>query len=142
MNKYFVRELPSGYVVMGEFQFYRGYTIFISKTHAVELHEIPQGGRSQFLEDMATTAEAVYFAFKPKKLSYELLGNADSHLHWHLFPRYADDPKPNEPVSVIPPEIRNTESTRPSPEELEKLKQQLGTVLEKRLSQAKVKAQW
>jgi diadenosine tetraphosphate (Ap4A) HIT family hydrolase len=128
-NKYFVRELPSGYVVMGDFQYYRGYTIFVSKIHAIELHELTKAQRSRFLEDMATTAEAVYRAFTPKKLNYELLGNADSHMHWHLFPRYSDDPKPNEPASVIPPEIRNAESTRPNSEQLAQLKLQLSEEL-------------
>jgi diadenosine tetraphosphate (Ap4A) HIT family hydrolase len=132
-NKYFVREFPSGYVVMGDFQFYDGYTIFLSKIHAVELHQLTKAQRSQFLEDMATTAEAVYNAFNPLKLNYELLGNLDSHMHWHIFPRYAGDPDPKNPVSVIPPEVRNAESTRPSPEKLEELKQRLGQELDKLL---------
>lgn len=124
-NQYFVAELPSGYAALGDFQFYPGYTVFLSKIHATELHELSKSERSQFLEDMATVAEAVFKAFKPLKLNYELLGNLDSHMHWHIFPRYADDPDPKNPVSVIPPEIRNAESTRPSPEKLAEMKQKL-----------------
>ena len=124
-NQYFVAEMPSGYAVIGDFQFYHGYTIFLSKIHATELHELPKTDRSQFLEDMAKVAEVVYKTFKPEKLNYELLGNLDSHMHWHLFPRYEDDPNPTNPVSVIPPEIRNAESTRPSKEQLEAMKNEL-----------------
>lgn len=124
-NPYFVAEFPSGYAVMGDFQFYHGYTVFLSKTHAVELHELSKEQRLQFLEDMAKAAEAVYGAFKPLKLNYELLGNLDSHMHWHIFPRYADDPDPKNPVSVIPPEVRNAESTRPSKEKLKDMKTKL-----------------
>jgi diadenosine tetraphosphate (Ap4A) HIT family hydrolase len=131
INQYFVAELPSGYAVMGDFQFYPGYTIFLSKIHATELHELGKSERLQFLEDMAKVAEAVYEAFKPEKLNYELLGNLDSHMHWHLFPRYADDPNPTNPVSVIPPEIRNAESTRPSKEQLTELKTRLGNELQR-----------
>ena len=47
---------------------------------------------------MAQVAEAVFRAFAPRKLNYELLGNSEAHLHWHLFPRYADDPNPLWPV--------------------------------------------
>jgi diadenosine tetraphosphate (Ap4A) HIT family hydrolase len=31
-------------------------------------------------------------------MNYELLGNQVPHLHWHLFPRYADDPDRLKPV--------------------------------------------
>jgi diadenosine tetraphosphate (Ap4A) HIT family hydrolase len=133
-NQYFVTELPSGYVVLGDFQFYPGYTVFLSKVHVTELHELERVDRTQFLEDMATTAEAVYKAFKPLKLNYELLGNLDSHMHWHIFPRYADDPNPKNPVSVIPSEVRNAESTRPSHGQLTDMKVKLNEELSKLLS--------
>lgn len=120
-NPYFVMELPSGYVVIGDFQYYRGYTVFLSKIHASELHELSKAQRQQFLVDMALVAEAVYKAFQPRKLNYELLGNVDSHLHWHLFPRYADEPDPQNPVSATPASIRNADSARPSSAELKKL---------------------
>ncbi|HEX6462206.1 MAG TPA: HIT family protein [Candidatus Saccharimonadales bacterium] len=130
-NSYFVAELASGYAVMGDFQFYHGYTIFLSKTHAIELHELSKKQRLQFLEDMAKVAEAVYGAFRPLKLNYELLGNLDSHMHWHIFPRYADDPNPKNPVSVIPPEVRNAENTRPSEAQLEEMKTKLAAALQR-----------
>ena len=31
------------------------------------------------------------------KLNYEVLGNSLPHLHTHVIPRYADDPKPGWP---------------------------------------------
>ena len=37
-------------------------------------------------------------AFRPRKLNYELLGNSVPHLHWHLIPRYSDDPMRTVPV--------------------------------------------
>ncbi len=133
-NQYFVAELPSGYAVLGDFQFYPGYTVLLSKLHAVELHELGEAGRMQFLRDMAVVAEAVYRAFNPLKLNYELLGNLDSHMHWHIFPRYAHDPDPKNPVSVIPPEIRNAENTRPTPEKLADMKGKLQGELDKLIS--------
>jgi diadenosine tetraphosphate (Ap4A) HIT family hydrolase len=47
---------------------------------------------------MSLVAEAMFRAFRPAKLNYELLGNTVPHLHWHLIPRYEDDPKPRIPV--------------------------------------------
>jgi diadenosine tetraphosphate (Ap4A) HIT family hydrolase len=63
-----------------------------------ELHDLEPGVRSLFLNEMALVAEAVYRAFSPRKLNYELLGNSVSHLHWHIFPRHEDDPNPQWPV--------------------------------------------
>ncbi len=97
-NPYLIAELETGYAVLGDNQFYPGYTIFIAKRCVPELHELPDGERSRFLDEMAVVAEAVFLAFAPCKLNYELLGNSVSHLHWHLFPRYADDPNPAWPV--------------------------------------------
>lgn len=119
---YFVRELETGYVVMGWFQMYRGYALFIAKEHATELHQLNSSTRQTFLQEMSILAEAVYRAFSPVKLNYELLGNGHPHLHWHIVPRYADDPLPNRPVWVIDKSIREADSVRPTAEELEQLK--------------------
>lgn len=35
--------------------------------------------------------------FEPVKMNYDTLGNALPHLHTHLVPRFADDPRPGEP---------------------------------------------
>jgi diadenosine tetraphosphate (Ap4A) HIT family hydrolase len=35
---------------------------------------------------------------KPLKLNYECLGNQEPHVHWHVFPRYAEDPLRLAPV--------------------------------------------
>ena len=34
---------------------------------------------------------------EPVKLNCDLLGNAVPHLHTHVVPRYADDPRPGGP---------------------------------------------
>ena len=45
----------------------------------------------KFLEEMSIVAEAVSKAFNADKMNYELLGNGNTHLHWHLFPRKEGD---------------------------------------------------
>lgn len=124
-NKYFVKEMKFGYVVLGDYQFYKGYTLLLSKVHTNELHKLKRADRSQFLEDMAIVSEAVYRSFKPRKLNYELLGNTDSHLHWHIFPRYLNDPKPGYTTWVLPKKQRCSTKTVPSDEELVIMKTKL-----------------
>ncbi len=97
-NPYLIAELGTGYAVLADNQHYLGYTIFVANQCVLELHDLAADVRSRFLEEMAQVAEAVFRAFTPRKLNYELLGNSVSHLHWHLFPRYADDPNPRWPV--------------------------------------------
>ncbi len=124
-NKYFVKELETGYVVLCDYQYFYGYTIFISKTHTDELHKLKKSEKELFLKEMAIVAESVIKVFKPKKLNYELLGNSDSHLHWHLIPRYGDDPRPKTAIWAIDYEIRCNKNSKPSEKELKILKEKL-----------------
>jgi diadenosine tetraphosphate (Ap4A) HIT family hydrolase len=106
-NKNFICELNASYVVLGDSQYYKGYTLLLSKMHCTELHDLENGIRKTYLNEMATVAEAVFKVFEPKKMNYELLGNKHAHLHWHIFPRYLNDPSPLKPVWIIKDEIRN-----------------------------------
>jgi diadenosine tetraphosphate (Ap4A) HIT family hydrolase len=129
-NKYFVKELQSGYVVLADFQYFPGYTIFLSKIHTDELHKLGKENREIFLNEMAVVAEVVNNVFKPKKLNYELLGNTDHHLHWHLIPRYGTDPNPDTSSWVVDKAIRYDEKYRPSDAELNKMKKKLSEELD------------
>ncbi len=127
VNPYFVTELTTGYVVLGDYQFYKGYTIFISKAHVMELHELEEDIRTTFLIEMSVVAQAVFKAFHPDKINYELLGNGEghSHLHWHIFPRRKTDPLPQKPVWVVEQSIRYAPSAKPSDIELKELRSKL-----------------
>ena len=92
-----VWNFPHSVAVLGSWQFYAGYCVLISREHATELSQLGPH-RAAFLEEMATLTAAIEACFRPHKLNYELLGNQVPHLHWHLFPRYADDPDRLRPV--------------------------------------------
>lgn len=127
-NPYFVAELETGYVVIGDFQTYKGYTVFLCKRHCSELHLLKPRFRQRFLSEMAIVAEAVYKTFKPDKLNYELLGNTGEHMHWHLFPRRKSDEKSYTAIWAV---NKTKRSARPSDSELSKLRQSLKTELKK-----------
>lgn len=137
-NPYFVKELETGYVVIGDNQHFKGYTLFLCKEHKTELFQLDQDKKLKFLEEMSLTAEAVYRAFHAEKMNYELLGNGDTHLHWHLFPRTAGDLENygnngKGPVWWYPPEKMYSDGTRPSEIELKKMKEMLRKELEQLL---------
>lgn len=122
-NKYFVCELEASYVVLGDSQFYKGYTLLLAKEHCTELHQLTKEMRSQYLEEMALVSEVLFKLYKPLKLNHELLGNRHPHLHWHLFPRHTDDPNIHNPIWIIEKATRN--NTFLSDNELLEMKEKL-----------------
>ena len=137
-NKYFVAELETGYVVLGDNQHFLGYTLFLCKQHATELYNLEHSFMMKYLEEMALVAQAVQNTFGAKKMNYELLGNGDYHSHWHLFPRNDGDLEEygvngKGLVWWYPPEKMYSDSNKLSDQELERLKNKLLTEINKLL---------
>lgn len=97
-NPGLIAEMETGYAVLGDSQYFRGYSLLLCKTPATELDELAPDVRLKYLEEMALLAQSIRTVVKPHKLNYECLGNAVHHLHWHIFPRYLDDEHLTGPV--------------------------------------------
>lgn len=139
-NPFLVKELETGYVVIGDFQHFKGYTLFLYKDHVVELFDLDKETRAKHLYEMTLVAEAVKNAFGAEKMNYECLGNGEggAHIHWHLFPRRAGDidncgNQGKGPVWCYPSEKMYADTNRPSSEELEEMKTKLLCELDKLL---------
>ena len=129
-NPYFVRELETGYVVIGDHQHFEGYTLFLCKEHKTELFQLDAATKIKYLEEMTVVAEAVSRAFGAEKMNYEVLGNGDAHLHWHLFPRVKGDLENygnngKGPVWWYPMEKMYSADNCPTKAELENMKANL-----------------
>jgi len=98
----FVAELASCYVILGDQQFYRGYCVLFAKLHATELYLMPADAARLLSDEMRLVAEAIAAVAKPWKMNYECLGNAEPHVHWHLFPRYETDEMRRGPIWLRP----------------------------------------
>lgn len=121
-DPYFIMELETGYVMLGWFQRFRGYTVFTCKEHGPELHDLEYNFKIKHLEEMTVVSQAVYNVFKPDKMNYELLGNGCPHIHWHLYPRIKGDTPIVSSVYQLPNSELFDKSTMPSDKEREKLK--------------------
>ena len=132
-NSYFVAELETGYVVLGDYQLFKGYTLFLCKEHAEELHVLKEDFKIKYLTEMSKVAEAVFNAFKPDKLNYELLGNGQggAHMHWHIFPRRENDTPVQGPVWWLDRDIMYSEKVKPDEDELKDMKIKLFNELQK-----------
>ena len=136
-NPYFVKELETGYVVIGDHQHFKGYTLFLYKEHVTELHDLPLLFRNQHLSEMADVSELVSEAFFADKINIESRGNGDSPLHLHIFPsKYGDlcdyGSNGKGPVWWLPFDKMYADEKCVKGQELEKLKKRLLAEFENR----------
>ena len=76
----------------------RGYTVVIWRgRHVVEPMELSAEDAASYWRELLLVAGALERHFDPVKMNFEILGNSLPHLHTHVVPRYADDPKPGWP---------------------------------------------
>jgi diadenosine tetraphosphate (Ap4A) HIT family hydrolase len=128
-----IAETETGFAVLGDSQFFRGYALLLCKYPATELDELPPDVRLKYLEEMALLAEAVREVTQPHKLNYECLGNMVHHLHWHVFPRRADEPHPEKPVWLVMPSGEEAAPYALDPQRDAELKNQIRDALLRRL---------
>ena len=138
-NPYFVKELRTGYAVIGDNQHFYGYTLLLYKNHKyTELYQMNMDERLEFMKEMTIVAQAAANAFGCDKMNYELLGMGEAHLHWHLYPRRSGDigDYGNHgigPVWWYPMEKMYADDNRPSNAELEQMKEKLRVEIAKLL---------
>lgn len=94
----FIAELSESFVVLDAQQFYRGWCVLHLKDHEEHLAQLPFERQSRLWDDVMRVADAISKVLKPNRLNYENLGNTLNHIHWHVIPRYANDPEPLSPV--------------------------------------------
>ncbi|MDU0457686.1 MAG: HIT family protein [Geobacteraceae bacterium] len=95
-------EMTHSYVVLNRDQHFPGYTLLFTKEHVTELFHLDRTVRAGLTEEVSRVAEALYGAFSPAKINYELLGNMVPHIHWHIVPRFVSEPLWPRPIWAEP----------------------------------------
>jgi len=95
-------EMTHSYVILNRDQYFPGYTLLFTKEHVTELFHLDRSVRAGLTEEVSRVAEALYGAFSPAKINYELLGNMVPHIHWHIVPRFASEPLWPKPIWAEP----------------------------------------
>ena len=98
----FIADMGSSVAVLNSNQLFKGRSLVILKKHATELYQLSPQERQQYCEEMIQVAEALDKACHPDKMNYVVHGNIVAHLHWHLIPRYKDDPYWGSPIDYKP----------------------------------------
>jgi len=94
--RFFAGEVTDAYLHRGGVQ--RGLShVYFRGRHVVEPTELTAAESAQFWGELLLAGAAIEAVFEPVKMNYNLLGNSVPHLHAHLIPRYAEDPRPEWP---------------------------------------------
>ena len=80
---------------------YRGFCRVIWNAHVKELTDLAEADRHIFMDAVFTLERALREALHPEKMNVASLGNLTPHLHWHVIPRFRDDPAFPKPVWAI-----------------------------------------
>ncbi len=83
----------SGWVLLGERQFVRGYALLLPDPVVPSLNSLATQERAQFLSDMARLGDALLKVTGAARINYAILGNSEPALHAHVIPRYASEPE-------------------------------------------------
>lgn len=92
LNPNVVARVPSGWVVLGDSQFLRGYSLLLPDPVVPTLNDMSLADRARFLLDMTLIGDALKTVTGAVRMNYEMLGNVDPALHCHVFPRFTDEP--------------------------------------------------
>ena len=85
-------ELSVSTLILFREQSHPGRCIVAYKDHISEIVNITDEERNAYFADVARAAKAIHAAFGPKKVNYGAYGDTGCHLHFHLVPKYEDDP--------------------------------------------------
>lgn len=122
-NPTVITRLPAGFVVMGDPQWLPGYCVLLTdRPDAQRLSDLTRSERSAYLESMAVVGQAVERACAEadpafRRVNIEILGNTDTFLHAHVWPRYDWEPPElvHMPVWLYPSERWSDSATALGP---------------------------
>jgi diadenosine tetraphosphate (Ap4A) HIT family hydrolase len=91
-NSTVICKVSSGWVVLGDFQFLKGYSLLLADPIVHDINILPKTKRIEFLYEMSVVGDALLEATEAYRINYEILCNNDQQLHAHIFPRYKSEP--------------------------------------------------
>jgi len=77
---------------------YPGFLRVILKAHMREMTDLAGPDQAAFMRVVLAAESALRTALAPDKINLASLGNVVPHLHWHVIPRFENDPHFPNPV--------------------------------------------
>jgi diadenosine tetraphosphate (Ap4A) HIT family hydrolase len=98
-------------VVLAQDRDHPGFCRVILNAHTKEMTDLPEAGRARLMNVVYGVEELLRDLLRPEKINLASFGNVVPHLHWHVIPRFSDDP--HFPGSVWSARMRD--GARPLP---------------------------
>ncbi|MBC7983510.1 MAG: hypothetical protein H7Y02_06615 [Candidatus Obscuribacterales bacterium] len=86
-----IKRMSSGWAVMGESQFLKGYCLLLPDPVVPHLNAMDFSVRDKFLSDMGKLGDATLAATGALRINYAMFGNVEPALHAHVIPRYTTE---------------------------------------------------
>ena len=103
-----------------------GFCRVILNAHTREMTDLPEAERARLMNVVYAVEGLLCDLLRPDKINLASFGNVVPHLHWHVIPRFTDDP--HFPNSVWSARVR--ENARPLPSGFNRsLRQRLAELL-------------
>lgn len=77
---------------------YPGFCRVIWVAHVKEMSDLSDGDRAHCMRIVFAVESVLREVLRPEKINLASLGNLTPHLHWHVIPRFRDDPHFPNPI--------------------------------------------
>jgi len=77
---------------------YPGFCRVIWNAHVSEMTDLAEDDRAHLMKIVYALEAALRERLQPDKINLASLGNMTPHLHWHVIPRFRDDPHFPNPI--------------------------------------------
>ncbi len=99
----FVARLSVSSLYLSVNQTYRGHCqLVFDPRHAATADQLSREEWRALSDDLFKAQAAITRTVRPDHMNIESLGNVVAHLHWHIVPRYRDDPRWGQPIWATP----------------------------------------
>lgn len=85
-------------VILADEAGYPGFCRVVLKQHIAEMTDLSAAERTQLMNIVWAVENAVRTTLNPHKINLACLGNMVPHLHWHIIPRWQEDPHFPAPI--------------------------------------------
>jgi len=89
---------------------YPGFCRVIWQAHVKEMTDLTANDRTHIMEVVFAVESVVREQLAPEKMNLASFGNMVPHLHWHVIPRFTDDP--HFPQPSFGPAVRSPNGER------------------------------